>query len=818
MKHGRRRGRARSGMANGSPVLRGRPRTSGGEPLVRRLGRIVLAAQLLLAPLVFSTRTLEVFEFPKVLLAVATAVLLVTGSAALALEWALFGGPASVWRAARAALRRAPLAWGVLAYLLSAALSTATSISPRTSWRGAPESFAGLVTVSAYAALFFAAWALCKNAAQARGLLVAGGAGVGGAALYALVQFVGRDPLRWTRTHEFLGVARVFGTMGNPNFLGALMAMGAPLLAALALGAWRRGRRAPALAFACAGALALAALGASLSRGAWLAAGVGAGVLTFGLLERAQQPHARRRLLLAAAAAVLLAAAAVALVPRARAVVGAMAERVAFSLRQQPQERPVGGLALSQDPRLAIWSAAWRMFRERPMTGVGLDAFQLAYQRQRDMAVWSVEGGHKTPSKAHNEILHTLATQGLPGGAALALLAAGAVFAFRRALEAQAAGPELVVGIGAALAAFAFQSLFNPIVAGCVVLAVVLLGLLAALSRSAAPETPEPPLGRGPSGTVALALAAGQTLVAIVGAAALWWLVARPLTADVAAQRGVVARKGGAGHALPHFAEAVRVDAGSDLYWTHLGVSHYELAQAMGVLPARRDQLQAARTAFERALALVPANSYTQGGLAHTLAAMARLDPPLVPLERAYAAYEQAMALDPHNPYWPAEAARVALDGGDLARVAEWGRRAQRLQPDYGTAAWLLGSVELQNVLPLLASSDERARAAAFAPVGEALRDAATNKRWYGDDGTRAVCGSQAAAALVAAGRLDEARAVAELATQVDPDYADARFNLGKVYERLGDLSRAQHEYGQALRIEPGHAHARRALAALQPH
>jgi O-antigen ligase len=788
-----------------------------GEPFAQRVGRALLGLQLALAPLVFSTRTLEVFEFPKVMLLVAGAVVIATGALALALERGARGGGRAVAPGLVASLRREPLAWGVLLYLASASLSTLTSLSPRTSFWGAHESFFGLVTVAAYGVLYFAVRGLCAQAAHARALLLASSVGVGGAALYALAQFLGLDPVRWTRTHEFLGLERAFGSMGNPNFLGALTAMGVPLLVALALRARRRGERGQALALALVGGVALGALGVSLSRGAWLAGLAGLGVLLLGGLHLAERPQARRRLALAAAGAVLVAALGVALVPRARSLATAMAERVSLSLRSGPQARPVGGLAIAQDPRWALWSAAWDMFREHPFVGVGLDAFQLAYQGRRDMSIWDVEG-HRTPGKAHNEALHVLATQGLPGGLALLLIAAGAGVAWRRALRAQAEERELVLAPGAALTAFGVQGLFSFTVAGCGALAVALLALLAALGRPRSGAEAERPAARGVSGTRALALSLAQAGVVALGAAALWLLVARPLWADVAAQSGVVARKtAGVGRGLPDFAEAVRVNPGRDLHWAQLGVAHYELAQAMGALPARGAQLEAAREAFERARALVPVNSYTQGGLARTLAEMSRLTPPLVPRERAYAAFERAMSLDPRNPYWPAEAARVALDVGDLPRVEEWGRRSLALNPDYGPAAWLLGNVELQNVLPLLGASDNAGAAAAFAPVGAALRDAATNKRWYGDDGLRAVCGSQAAAALVAAGRLDEARAAAELATQVDPNFADARFNLGKVYERLGDLARAEHEYRQALRIQPGHPQARRALATLSP-
>lgn len=812
MSENRRRGRGRAPRAGAAHGISAGADQAQADALVLRAGRGVLLALVALVPLAFSTRTLEAFEFPKVNLLVAAGVALVAGTMAVALERMVIHGPRALGRSLARGLRRDPLGWGVLLYLASAIISTLASISPRTSFWGAHESYFGLVTVCAYVALYFSVRALCRTPAQARALLGAGLVGVTGAAAYALLQFTGRDPIGWTRTHEFLGLFRAFGTMGNPNFLGALMALGVPLALALGLRALRRRRRTRAALFAAIALLGLCALGVSLSRGALLAALAGVAAFALGQLLAVARKEARRRLVFAGTAALLLAGLAVALVPRARSVATVMTARIELTLTQRPQERPVGGLALGQEARLALWKAAWDMFRERPLTGVGLDAYQLAYQRHRDPVVWSVEG-HHTPGKAHNEALHVLATQGLPGGIALMLLVGGGVIAFARALRAQPEERELAVGLGAALVAFAVQDAFSFTVAGYGTLALACLALLAALG-GAAPEESARPAAAG--ATPALRL--GQAAIAVLGAIGLWLLVARPLRADIAAQRGVVARHGLPGRAVPEFAQAVRFNPARDLHWAQLGVARYELALALSTMPARRGQLDEARAAFERAIALVPVNSYHHGGRARVLAEMARQTPPQASREQAYKAFEDAMALDPGNPSWPAEAGRLALEADDLARAEAWGQRGLEVQPDYGPAAWLVGTVALQRALPARELADDHARASAFGPVGEALRDAATRLRWYDENGLRALCASHAAYALSAAGRIEEARAVAELGTQVDPDDADGHYNLGKLYERLDDAGRAQHEYRRTLQLRPGHPEAQRALAALQPH
>src|SRR5258708_3638919 len=108
------------------------------------VGRALLAAHLVLSPLVFCTAIPDPFETPKFLLMTATAVALaaLTGSAWLQRPW-------------RLRLRPDAAAVGALVFLASAVVSTVASVSPHTSWRGAPESCAGLQTVLGYAALYF---------------------------------------------------------------------------------------------------------------------------------------------------------------------------------------------------------------------------------------------------------------------------------------------------------------------------------------------------------------------------------------------------------------------------------------------------------------------------------------------------------------------------------------------------------------------------------------------------------------------------------------------------------------------------------------
>src|SRR5262249_31634688 len=179
-------------------------------------------------------------------------------------------------------LRRDPVLLGAWLYTLSAVVSSAASVSPGTSWRGAEESFAGLKTVLGYLALFLGTRALCPTPRAGRRLLAAAVVAAAVAPAYAPPQFAGPHPGAWAGVAGYGGGVRPFATLGHPNFLAAYLVMALPLGAAYAERA-ARGRRwlcCAALALGC--VLAAAVVVVALSRAAWLAAACMAAVLLSG--------------------------------------------------------------------------------------------------------------------------------------------------------------------------------------------------------------------------------------------------------------------------------------------------------------------------------------------------------------------------------------------------------------------------------------------------------------------------------------------------------------------------------------------------------
>jgi O-antigen ligase len=181
-----------------------------------------------------------------------------------------------------------------------------------------------------------------------------------------------------------------FGAVtSNPNTLGGLGACVLPLACAAALTA-RTGRR-RALLFAAIGLLSMGVL-LSFSKGAWLSAAAGLGLLGAYLLRTWRLPLGR--VLAWTMAAVIVAAA----VPPVRALPGLMWERWTSH-----------GSAISNQERYRYIETASTLMIEHPLRGVGLERFAEAYQRARGLT--------RGPEDPHNAYLMV--------GAELGVLALG---------------------------------------------------------------------------------------------------------------------------------------------------------------------------------------------------------------------------------------------------------------------------------------------------------------------------------------------------------------------------------------------------------
>jgi hypothetical protein len=413
----------------------------------------VLAAVLFAAIVVFDPRSGHAGGRPKYLL------VLVGGLAAAGLL-VLAGGLATRWRAN-------PLRWPVATLVGWTVVAALASDHPRTALFGFTGSYDGLLTTLALAALFFVACTLPLQAVVATIRVLWFGAGTV-VLLFGLAQLVDRllsPDSGWDWARPDISPWTIGSTLGNPNHLGALLAMLLPLAAVLAVQARGRER----LAITAVAALAVVELGITAARGAWLGLIAATAVLAV-LFRRELRPHRRRVALTAVATIAALAA--------VYLVLGA-----AGATKIEPADLARAGPGSTLDLRLELWSTAWRVTADHPVAGVGPDVFPLVFPAYASERFFRLHGPFTVANGAHNVFVNTLVNVGAVGLAAFVALLAVAATWFARAWPLLHGESRLVAGtLAAGVVAYLVQACLNVQVVALSLCFWTFLGMLVAVT------------------------------------------------------------------------------------------------------------------------------------------------------------------------------------------------------------------------------------------------------------------------------------------------------------------------------------------------
>jgi putative inorganic carbon (hco3(-)) transporter len=373
---------------------------------------------------------------------------------------------------------RIPLVWPLVAFLTALAAAA---------WR-APDVAQALFEVARWVELGLAlvlAVALVRDRRTARVLLLAVLAAGVTAALVGIAMALGRVG---PEAFAILGgrLYRAYGTFGQPNPFGGYMNMVWPVGVGLVVGSYQQARirhqsrgcgyetgrmgrdgcSAGRLSawWAVAGIVVTAVTGAGLvlswSRGAWLAAAVGAAAMGLTWLVGSVWPRVRQRnlALLAVVVVGLVVVSAGGGAARVPAAVAGRLGSVADTFTVWGvRDAEVDDASFATIERVAHWEAAVAMWRDRPWLGQGPGHYALAYARYR-LPRWSEPLGH-----AHNTYLQMLAEAGLVGLAgyllffvACARVALGGALRPRSPLHGA-----LGLGLVGVLAALAFHGLVD---------------------------------------------------------------------------------------------------------------------------------------------------------------------------------------------------------------------------------------------------------------------------------------------------------------------------------------------------------------------
>lgn len=406
----------------------------------------LIASLVFLLPLVIFPLSQDAFALPKLMVAR----LFVFG---LIILWIKGEVSRNGLRGLSRSFFSSPLDIPVWAFLAVSLLATIFSTNSGLSWRGMYYFyFEGLQTIILYWMLYL----VVKNSVSERGremVIKAILFGAGFVGVYAIIQKLGLDPLPWLSSPQ----PRVWSTLGNPNFLGAYLAMVIPLAVDRVTESGRtRGHKLYLIILL---AVLLSALTFTGSRAAFVA--LLAALVVWAVVKVKTQGNFRRWILLVGAILLMI------------ILVGTLVEKKA---QRGPFSRMVS-LVNWKEPniasRLSGWKVALLMVEKRPLLGYGLDTFGLHFRRFMPEEYEQLTKRNANPAYAHNELLQKAATTGLVGaGVYLWLIISVVWIGWRTAHQPK------VPGLLAASVAFIIQNQFGFGMVTCSILFWLILGLL----------------------------------------------------------------------------------------------------------------------------------------------------------------------------------------------------------------------------------------------------------------------------------------------------------------------------------------------------
>lgn len=367
---------------------------------------------LLLLPLIFTSVNDELFEFPKMLIIYAAAIIMI----------GCFAARSVIEK--KVSIPRTPFDLPILLFLGSQILSTVFSIDPHTSFYGYYSRFnGGLLSIISYIILYYAGvQVITKENHRRYGTSLLTGAAL--AALYAFPEHFGHSPSCLIITGSFTAdcwvqdvKTRVFGTLGQPNWLAAYMVIALPLAVAKIQENVQKistsTQYVKPVLWTLSFLLFSSVLFFTKSRSGILAAGI---ALTMQLVLSFLF-HSKKDVRRAAFVGIPLITFAVLLF----LISNPVRDRL---LPQAPVTTPAAPAAGTQldnggsesgDIRKVVWSGAIKVWQRYPILGSGVETFAYSYYKDRPQAHNLLSEWDFLYNKAHNEFLNYLATTGIVG-------------------------------------------------------------------------------------------------------------------------------------------------------------------------------------------------------------------------------------------------------------------------------------------------------------------------------------------------------------------------------------------------------------------
>ncbi|MDZ4168500.1 MAG: O-antigen ligase family protein [Coriobacteriia bacterium] len=295
-------------------------------------------------------------------------------------------------------LRRSKVDYLIVALLGWVALTTITSIHPQTALFGTYRRYEGFLTYLTYAGTFFLAIQLLDRGSRIRTLAKTFFWSAAVVNAYAVLQYLGLDPVEWGPLS--FEENRAFSFFGNPELLAGYVVMSLTIALSLALAEERTSWRA---VYWSGFVVALVSWIATFTRGAWIAGAVALLVMLVVVIMTGVKLRGVDKAFLGAGGA-------------------AGAALVALSLSATNEVMNVW-LRLSSildfstgsaGNRFRIWQSALDAVADRPILGFGADTFKLVFPKYRPIDYLG-DGYLTVADNVHNYPLQLAVALGIPG-------------------------------------------------------------------------------------------------------------------------------------------------------------------------------------------------------------------------------------------------------------------------------------------------------------------------------------------------------------------------------------------------------------------
>lgn len=393
--------------------------------ICNRIIEFAFYALFFLTPLVFTSDTYELFEFPKMWLVFGLTLII---GAFWAIKMVVQG---TIF------VQRTPLDIPISLFLLSQIISTIFSLDIHVSMWGYYSRFnGGLLSILAYIFLYYAFVSNLGALIAKRLLLVSIVSGFI-VALWGLPSHFGYDPtcllLRGSLdvscwTEAFQPKIRIFSTLGQPNWLAAYLAILIPITIAFGISNIKNKQSLFSILFFIFNFLFFTALLFTKSQsgfaGAMIALFFFVGAVLFQEAKRNKssvlKSHTAGMLLIILVVFALLFFFVGSPIEKLKILTyegfkNTFAKQKIVSSPSLPRLGEELGGTDSGKIRMIVWRGALEIFRNNPLFGTGVETFAFAYYKYRPIEHNLTSEWDYLYNKAHNEYLNYLATTGIFG-------------------------------------------------------------------------------------------------------------------------------------------------------------------------------------------------------------------------------------------------------------------------------------------------------------------------------------------------------------------------------------------------------------------